>query len=239
MTEMRPVDINVDAGEGQDDAAMMPYVTSVSVACGGHTGDRGTMEATVAVAHRHGVRIGAHPAYPDLDGFGRRALDLPAAELLESLVRQVTALAEVAAGAGTALTHVKAHGALYNRAWRDRPTADLVAECALHAAPGAALFGPPGSALLDAAEGYGIRAVAEVFLDRRYAADGLLQPRTSPGALISDSSGLEEQLAYLRQVDFRTACIHGDNPAALELLRGLGPVLRHHFLTATPYGDAP
>jgi UPF0271 protein len=238
MTEMRAVDVNIDAGEGQDDAAMMPFVTSVSVACGGHIGDRSSMEAAVTAANRHAVRVGAHPSYPDLVGFGRRALDMPDTDLLESLVRQVSALRGIAAEVGVVITHVKAHGALYNLAWRDRATAELVAQCALRAAPGAALFGPPGSALIAAAAAHGISTVAEVFLDRRYAADGMLQPRTSPGALISDAAGLDEQLAYLRTMDFRTACLHSDNPAVLQLLVGLRPLLRNHFLTATPYVQA-
>src|SRR5438309_10924370 len=112
MSAPRTVDLNADVGEGFDDEALMPHLTSVSVACGGHAGDRETMAATLIAAKRHGLRVGAHPSYPDRAHFGRVDLDIELGELGESLRRQMATLGEVAAETGTLLTHVKAHGAL-------------------------------------------------------------------------------------------------------------------------------
>src|SRR5207245_7914093 len=132
---MRAVDINADVGEGGDDEALFPYLTSVSIACGGHAGDDATMRLTLSAAAAHGLRLGAHPGYPDRDGFGRVDLDLSAHEVRETVAQQVAALRSMADQLGLRLTHVKAHGALYNRAWTDAATAAAVAEAVLDVDP--------------------------------------------------------------------------------------------------------
>ncbi|HEY8740106.1 MAG TPA: LamB/YcsF family protein [Candidatus Dormibacteraeota bacterium] len=231
----RPIDINADVGEGLDDTAFFPLVTSVSIACGGHAGDSATMGATVAMAMRAGLLLGAHPAYPDRDGFGRRVLDISLVELRDSLLQQLGDLGAIVERAGGRLTHVKVHGALYNRAWNDLDTASLVVDCARVATPGAAIFGPPGSALLQAAEAASVAGVAEAFLDRAYGSDGTLRSRDVGGAVIGGEDGLQRQLAYLRGMAFRTVCVHSDNPAGVELLVGLRAALRREGMRVAPY----
>ncbi len=214
----RIVDVNADVGEGHHDEALMPHLTSVSIACGGHTGDRETMTATLRAARRHGLRVGAHPSYPDRAHLGRADVGIEGGELTESLHQQLSALAEVAEEVGVRLTHVKAHGALYNRAWRDRAVADVVvgAAAALHPVP--ALFCPPRSELETAAREAGLAVVREVFLDRGYARDGTLIPRGQPGDIVSGLMALTQQLSSIAPLEFDTVCVHGDNPGALELL---------------------
>ncbi len=215
----REVDLNADVGEGLDDEALMPFLTSVSVACGGHAGDRESMRRTLAAASRHQLRAGAHPSYPDRENFGRLEMAISDDELEESLLEQVTALSYVAADQGIALTHVKAHGALYNRAWRDPQVAQVVARVVAGFNPSLAVFCPPGSAQQAAADKANLRAVREVFLDRGYSAEGGLISRGSQGDILYDPVALPEQISNLAPLEFDTMCVHGDNPAALELLR--------------------
>ena len=146
MAGPRRVDINSDVGEGLDDEVLLPYLTSISVACGGHAGDRETMARTLSGARRHGLRAGAHPGYPDRAGFGRTELEISLGDLEASLREQIGTLAGVARQVGIQVTHVKAHGALYNRAWRDRAGADVVARAVLAFDPRALVFCPAGSA---------------------------------------------------------------------------------------------
>jgi UPF0271 protein len=217
----RALDVNADVGEGLDDEALMPHLTSVSIACGGHTGDRETMARAVDAALRHGLLIGAHPSYPDREGFGRRPLAMPAGSLVASLAAQLTTLAAVATELGARLDHVKAHGALYNQAWGDLGTAEAVVRAAGLALPGAALFCPPGSVQAEAAAAIGMDWVAEGFADRAYGPAGHLLPRDVPGAVLDGAADLDRQLAYLVGMPIRTVCVHGDNPAALEIARAL------------------
>ena len=158
------IDLNADVGEWtsddparETDAALMVLVTSVSIACGVHAGDAATMDATVELASRHGLAIGAHPGYPDREGFGRRQLDLGPDELRATLVEQLEALAAICASRAAALTHVKPHGALYNAAAKDPELAQVVARAVRDLDPRLVLFGPPGSALLEAARDAGLR----------------------------------------------------------------------------------
>jgi UPF0271 protein len=227
------IDLNADVGEGFGpwpmgaDADLIPLVTSVNVACGAHAGDPVTMEATVRLAVRHGVTVGAHPGYPDLAGFGRRDLDMTADELAASLVYQVGALAAFARDAGTEVGHVKAHGALYNRAAADPATAAVVARAVVRVAPDAVLVGLAGSALIDAGREAGLRVAAEAFADRAYESDGSLRSRRLPGALLATPELAAAQAVAIARdgrvgtwdgaeiaVDADTICLHGDTPGA-------------------------
>jgi UPF0271 protein len=220
------VDINADVGEGADDAKLMPFLTSVSIACGGHAGDKESMRQAIDLASEHGLSIGAHPAYPDREHFGRRDLEIAADQLQRSLSEQIGVLLEVAAQSGAAVTHIKAHGALYNRAWADAALAGVIASAAADAAPGLAIFCPPGSAQETAARDRGLRVVREAFADRRYGASGMLVPRSEAGAVVTDPAQIKEQLRRLASLQFETMCIHSDNPEALALLQKLGREIR-------------
>ena len=170
------MDLNADLGERTGavarglDERFMAIVTSVNVACGGHAGDRATIEATVRAARRLGVAIGAHPGYADPGRFGRVDLDLPPGEIADSVCRQVQELAAACAAHGATLGHVKAHGALYNRAARDETVARAIADGVLRVSRELVLVGLAGSAMLDTFRRAGFAVVAEAFADRRYEA---------------------------------------------------------------------
>ena len=185
---MVSIDINADLGEGDaSDAEILRVVSSCNIACGGHAGDAASMRATVAAACKNGVAIGAHPSYPDREGFGRRSAFLAGAELLTTLVEQIRSLSAVVSEQGAALHHVKPHGALYNDACSDAELADVVAEAIAEACDGAFLVGPPDSELQRAAGRRGLRFLAEAFVDRAYLADGRLVPRSEPGCRAQQS----------------------------------------------------
>lgn len=229
----RTIDLNADAGEGGDDAALAPFITSVSVACGGHEGDAASMRRTLELAAAHGLRAGAHPSYPDREGFGRRHLEIAGPELAASVEAQVGSLRDVAREVGVELTHVKAHGALYNDMWDDAALAAAFAAAVARVLPAARLVVPAVSAARRAA---GPAALAEVFLDRRYAPDGRLLARTEPGAVLAEPAEIGSQLARLASVEFQTMCVHGDNPAAAVLLRAARAELGARGWRVAPYG---
>ena len=236
------IDINSDLGEGaHTEAALMPLITSVNVACGAHAGNDATMRTTIELAVANGVAVGAHPGYPDRERFGRVALDMPEAELTESLRRQLETLAQIAARAKARVTHVKAHGALYNQAERDeRVAATIVA--AIRAAEGAreaVVFAPPGSAMQRAAAAAGMTVAREGFIDRAYEPDGTLRPRSQPGAVITDPDAAAAQaLSFVREggvttslgaflpLEVDTLCIHGDTPGAPDIARAVRDAFR-------------
>lgn len=222
------IDLNADVGESAgavtvgDDAAVVPLVTSVNVACGGHAGDDAVMRRTLRLARTHGVAAGAHPAYPDREGFGRRELGLPPAAIHDAVVAQVTRLARVAAAEGVPLRHVKPHGALYNRAAREPAVADAIARAVAAVDPALRLVGLAGSALVEAARAHGLAPLREGFCDRRYGADGLLVPRSEPGACLDDPAAAADQaLALATRGDVDTLCVHGDGPSAVPILRAV------------------
>lgn len=221
----RTIDLNADVGEYADEsqraveAALVPLVTSCSIACGGHAGDEATMRATARMARGHGVGVGAHPSYPDPAGFGRRRIAIAPEELAPALATQLAALGAVLDGEGVPLRHVKPHGALYTDSARSLVLAGLVVGAAATVAAGRPLLvvGPPGSALEEAARAAGLGFAAEGFVDRRYRADGSLVPRGEPGAIIEDIAARAEQaLTLARGSAIATLCIHGDTPAAVE-----------------------
>jgi 5-oxoprolinase (ATP-hydrolysing) subunit A len=227
------VDLNADVGESLgpwpmgDDEALIPLVTSVNVACGAHAGDPLTIERTVRLAIAHGVAVGAHPGYPDLVGFGRRDLDMTAAELEASIVYQVGAVAAFAVDAGTTLRHVKPHGALYNAAARDRALASAVARAVARVSTSLVLVGLAGSELITAGASAGLRTAEEAFADRAYEADGSLRSRRLDGAVHASADVVAAQaVAIVRDgrvtafdgssvsVRADTICVHGDSPGA-------------------------
>lgn len=227
------IDLNADVGEGFGpwpmgaDEALMPLVTSVSVACGAHAGDPRTIERTIALARTHDVAVGAHPGYPDLAGFGRRDLAMDPAELEASIVHQVGGVLVFARDAGVPLRHVKPHGALYNRAARDPATAEVVARAVRRVSTELLLVGLAGSASLAAGTAAGLAVVAEAFADRAYEADGSLRSRRLAGALLDETAAAAQAIAIatrgvatagdgsaVRLAGVATICIHSDTPGA-------------------------
>lgn len=234
------MDLNADLGESYGswrmgaDAELLPLVTSANVACGFHAGDPRVIAQTVALAKAYGVRVGAHPGYPDRQGFGRRAMALTPAEIQADTLYQVGALAAFCRAEGVPLHHVKPHGALYNRAAVDAAAAEAIAAAIWAFDPGLILYAPPGSALQRAGEGHGLTVWCELFADRAYRADGTLVERDQPGALIEDLDQAEAQVLQAltrgsvtaitgEQVPLRaeTICLHGDGAQALALARRL------------------
>ncbi|HEX7326351.1 MAG TPA: 5-oxoprolinase subunit PxpA [Rhodanobacteraceae bacterium] len=230
---MTTIDLNADLGESYgawrmgDDAGVMPWITSANVACGFHAGDPRIMRATVALCVDHGVAIGAHPALPDLQGFGRRTLQISPNEAYAQTLYQLGALAAFTRAAGTALHHVKPHGALYNMAARDRALADAVASAVHDFDAGIILVGLAGSALVDAGRASGLQVQREGFCDRRYRADGTLLPRSRPGAVLEDIAAATAQAVSIAtrqqaiaddgtaiRVEADTLCVHGDRDNA-------------------------
>jgi UPF0271 protein len=224
---MTAIDLNADLGEGcGDDEALLAIVTSANVACGVHAGDAQTMDATVRRAIRHGVAIGAHPSYPDRENFGRVAVQRSPEQIFDDVVTQVRELEGIARVRNARLHHVKAHGALYNVAARDRAVADAISRAVLAVDPQLAVFGLAGGEQIASAQAYGLRGVAEVFADRGYQADGSLIPRGAPGALIDDVGGAVAQaLALARGGTGETICLHGDGPHALAFARAIRAAL--------------
>jgi len=232
------IDLNGDVGESFGrytlgrDAALMPVLTSASIACGFHAGDPGVMRATVALAKAHRVAIGAHPGFPDLVGFGRRELAATPREVEDLVLYQVGALAAVAAAQGVRLRHVKPHGALYNQAARDPALAAAIATAVAAFDPSLILFGLSGSVLLEAGRRAGLSTAAEAFADRAYRADGTLVPRDRSGAVLTDAELVARRaLEMVREravtaadgtrvaLDIDTVCLHGDTPEAALMAR--------------------
>jgi UPF0271 protein len=235
----RRIDFNCDLGEGcGDDAAIMPSISSASIACGGHAGDAATMRATVALCLRHGVAIGAHPSFEDRTNFGRRETTLAAGDIEALVTRQIDALAQVCAEAGARLHHVKPHGALYNLAARERDVAQAIARAVRRFDPALRLYGLSGSEATAAAEAAGLRVAHEVFAERRYEADGRLTPRSRQDAVIEGiDDALQQVRTMLREgvVEARTGervpiradtlCLHGDRANAPAFARALRQAL--------------
>ena len=234
----RRIDLNCDMGEGfgayrmGDDLALLDYVTSANIACGFHAGDPSTMQRVVGAALGKGVRVGAHPGLPDLQGFGRRVMRVTPAEVYAMVVYQVGALAGFARALGGSLNHVKAHGALYNMAAKDAALADAIVRAVRDIDPGLMLFALAGSEMIRSAEHAGLQVASEVFADRTYQTDGSLSPRDLQGSMIED---IDVAVIQIRQMVERgtvrslqgvdvpvradTLCIHGDQAGALAFVQ--------------------
>ncbi len=241
---MPTIDLNCDCGEGfgawqlGDDAALLRHVSSANIACGAHAGDPEIMRRTLRLCRELGVAAGAHPGYPDLHGFGRRALPMSPAEVENNVLAQLGALAALARAEGVALRHVKPHGALYNVAAVTPAIAEAIARAVAAFSRELLLVGLAGSQLVAAGAAAGLRVAREAFADRGYAADGTLLPRGTPGALIVEPA---ENLAQALRIVIEghvlgpggervpvvadTLCVHGDMPGAAgraeALRRGL------------------
>ncbi len=238
------IDLNADMGESfgpwpmGNDAALLDIITSANIACGFHAGDPEVMAATMARAVANGVGIGAHPGLPDLQGFGRRRMQVSADQARHMVAYQLGAAQAMARAAGASVRHLKLHGALANMAAEDEGLARACYEGALAVDPDIILMVISGTAQARAAQALGARMAAEIFADRAYAEDGLLVDRRLPGAVIHDADQVCARiLAMLRAGAIITArgthlparidtiCLHGDTPGAVALARALHAAL--------------
>ena len=232
------IELSADLGEaatGEERAierSIWPLIDAANVACGGHAGDETTMQEAILSASRLGVILGAHPSYPDRANFGRASMDISHSALAESLIAQMTSLRDLASANGTPVERVKAHGALYNDAHRDRGLADVLVGAVRAVDPSLALVAPEKSQMAEAARAAGLRVIREAFADRRYRPDGSLVPRSESDALLSveEAAAQAEMLAHERMVDargeripidFDTICIHADMPGSVERLEAI------------------
>jgi UPF0271 protein len=249
------IDLNGDVGEhtgpGSPDPGLMGHLTSANVACGFHAGDAGLMRQTVALAREHGVAVGAHPSFPDLEGFGRRELQFSPADIEDFVSYQVGSLAAIAASEGVRLQHVKPHGALFNMAVRDSALADAIARAAAVIDRGLILFGLPGSQILEAGKRAGLRTASEGFADRAYQPDGTLVPRQQEGAVIRETAAVVARVTRMvrdQQVEaidgtvipiaVDTICVHGDTPGAVDLAARIRIILRQEGVDVKAVGAA-
>ena len=254
---MRSMDLNCDMGELPEAVAdgkqesLMPHLTSVNVACGGHAGDQQMMRSTIEQALRSKLAIGAHPGYADRVHFGRIELHLSEKEIADSVFEQVRRLAEIAAVCGAPVTHVKAHGALYNQAARDPSIARGIAAGVARWRRDVVLVGLAGSAMLQVFREAGFPVAAEAFADRRYEPDGALRSRKFPDALLLDPADAAAQAVRIAQrgsavacdgteiaVNAQTICIHGDTPGAPQIAAVVAQALRRAGITLRALGDA-
>jgi len=247
------IDLNCDMGESfgrytlGHDEAMMPFITSANIACGLHAGDPLIIERTVRLAHRHGVGIGAHPGFPDLQGFGRRTMGLTPEEAGAFVLYQIGALAAFARAVGAELVHVKPHGALYNLAAQDRSLAEAIARAVARFSPHLILVGLANSRLIEAGLETGLPVAREAFADRAYEADGSLRSRRLPGAVLEDPAQAARQavriardgvvVAYSGEevaIQADTICLHGDSPTALDNARQVRQALVESGVEVVP-----
>ena len=241
---MVSVDLNCDMGESFGpwvmgrDAELMDYVSSVNIACGFHAGDASTMRKTVEMAVSKGVAIGAHPSYPDLQGFGRRNMSLSPQEVFDVVLYQVAALKGICKASGARLHHVKPHGALYNQAAKDQMLARSIVEAIGKLDESLIVYCLAGSFLVSEAERLGLQHASEAFADRTYQPDGRLTPRTQSNALITSVESASKQALQmvnertvetadgeLISIQADTICIHGDGAHAVEFARAISDKL--------------
>ena len=229
------MDINSDMGEINrllDDGTyekLMNYVTSINLACGGHAGDETMMTAMVALAKDKGVNVGAHPSYPDKENFGRIDIDMDQNELLDSVRDQIQLLVDIGAENGVELTHVKPHGALYNRAVNDEGVAQTIGKAIMQVDPSLKVMGLAGSKMLTVFKALGLEPVGEAFADRSYESDGTLRNRKYDDALITDPDKAAFQAKNMVEgtvisfegkvieMNAQTICIHSDTPNAVAI----------------------
>ncbi|MEW6405526.1 MAG: 5-oxoprolinase subunit PxpA [Chloroflexota bacterium] len=243
------IDLNCDLGESfgryvlGDDAGIMPFITSANIACGFHAGDANVMQSTVKLAKQHGVVIGAHPGWPDLQGFGRRDMKLSPEETEALVLYQIGALAAFVKAEGAKLRHVKPHGALYNQAAKDRELANAIARSVKRFSADLILVGLAGSSLIDAGAEIGLHVANEGFPDRSYNPDGSLMSRSLPGAVIESPEEVTRNAIRLvrdgirfgeKLVQVDTLCLHGDNVHAAENARRLREAMEREGVEITP-----
>lgn len=230
--ERTRVELNIDLGElpGEPEE-LYALATVANVACGAHAGDDASMERAVRLCQEHGTRLAAHPSYPDRDGFGRRALDLPISALRASLDEQLERLGAAAAGIGAKVALLKPHGALYHQATHAPELALALVDSALATLGPVALVGEAGGAVESAARARGLPFLREAFADRGYDEAGRMLRRSEPGALIaSPRAAAEQAIRFAESGAVDTLCLHGDSPGAVELARSVHQALRSHGL---------
>ena len=246
---MKKIDLNADMGEYADDAqaeaerAIMGFISSCSIACGGHAGDAETMRRTVRLAKENNVSIGAHPSYPDRENFGRTRMTIELDVLAASIQEQIASLKTILEEEGAPMRHVKPHGALYNTAANDLALAEIIAE----ATDGAILVGSPNSALEEAARNKGVAFAPEGFIDRLYLPSGALTPRSEPGAVIESIDARVAQASALANgkpialkdgeitLSPATLCIHSDSAGAVETADAVRARLIQDGFSITPF----
>lgn len=248
---MLSVDLNCDMGEGCPfDAELMKYISSVNVACGAHAGDDGTMQRTVDLAVENNVAIGAHPGYPDRAGFGRNEMPFSEGDLEYVVSEQILKLRSICDESGAVLSHVKPHGALYNRSARDPLTARVIANAVRKIDPELILFGLSGSFSISEAEHCGLHTASEVFADRTYCRDGSLTPRDRPNALITDPGKAAEQALSMVAngevaiedgsritVAADTICVHGDGEEPIAFVQAIREIMLINNITIRSLND--
>jgi len=232
---MTGLDLNADLGEGMGaDEALLEIVSSASIACGGHAGDDGTMRAAIRAAKARGAVIGAHPGFADRENFGRKRLLLPPQDLDEQIRGQVRRLVEIAEEEGASVRYLKLHGALANMAAEEPSIAALCFASVEGLVDNLAILALDNSAQVEVAETMGFAVVREAYADRAYQPNGLLVPRSAPGAVLSDPEAIVERAIRMAEkgeivaIDgtvfessARSLCIHGDTPDAVEIARHL------------------
>ena len=250
---MSSIDLNCDMGEVPEAIAdgtqesLMPFFTSVNVACGGHAGDERTMAATIEQAVRWKLTIGAHPGYPDRANFGRLELNLPADAVSDFVFQQINTLARIAADQGVRLAHVKPHGALYNQAVNNQELAAAIARGAARFSQNLVLVGLAGSPMLRVFQDAGFAVAAEAFADRLYERDGTLRSRKYPNALLQDPAAASQQALRIAQrgtviasdgsevaVIAQTLCLHSDTPGAPQIAAAVAKALRGAGIALCP-----
>jgi UPF0271 protein len=245
--KLKSIDLNSDIGESfgiysfGNDEQILDYITSANIACGYHAGDHNVMHATVKLAAKKGVAIGAHPGFKDLIGFGRREIQMPLNEIYNSIIYQIGALYAFSKLNGCKLAHIKPHGALYNMAARDMKIADVIANAVYDFDKNLSIYALSGSCLVKAAKEKGLKVLEEVFADRTYRADGTLTPRSHRNSLIHSAKEAAEQIidivlhqkvytidgTYIK-INADTVCVHGDTADAVSFLKTLRDTLEQN-----------
>jgi UPF0271 protein len=252
---MDAVDLNADLAEGDvltaGDRAVLGLVTSANLACGFHAGNRAVMREAAGICRERGIAVGAHVSYRDREGFGRRPVERSPARLVADILEQCAVLSEEAAAAGTTVSYVKPHGALYNRMAVDAEVAESVVE-AVAQHPARVLVAQAGTAVVGPARRAGIRVVLEAYPDRGYLPSGLLVPRGEAGAVITGPDQVAARALTLVQrgvveavdgswtpVEAETLCLHGDSPGAAHVARAVRSALDHAGLAVRPFTSLP
>lgn len=246
------IDLNCDLGESYGrsvsgtDQKIMPFISSCNIACGFHSGDPHSILNSIDAALEHKVAIGAHPSFPDLQGFGRRLMKLPADELYACLLYQISALKSMTESRGGKLHHVKPHGALYNFASKDTETANVISKAVLHSDSNLLLYAPGHSVLAKTAAKNGVKVVSEAFCDRRYEKDLSLRSRALEDAVLYEPEAVLEQLKMMIQegkvqtlagekisIEAQTICLHSDTQNSIHLAEVIHEYLCSHEIKIT------
>jgi UPF0271 protein len=245
---MNSIDLNCDMGEGLDnDALLMPFISSANIACGYHAGDENIMQQTIDLCLQHGVSIGAHPGFADKTNFGRTEMQLALQEIYNLVADQIQLLQKIANSNGTKLHHVKPHGALYNMAAKDAALANAIAKAVYAIDPRLIFFGLSGSHLISEAEKLGLQTASEVFADRTYLDDGNLTPRSQPNAMIEAAGNSVQQILQMINektvtsinhkkivIKAETICLHGDGKHALQFASTIYNALQENQIQIKP-----